>query len=96
MVQNEHKSLDNWYSQNLVVFYDYLMDVQYYKRLLISIAGIYSVYLSFGLIQEKMYTFSLPSSVATAMLVQMELISSTHQHYYLSNVRLTIFLLFYV
>ena len=30
------------------------MDVQYYKRLLISITGIYTVYLSFGLVQEKM------------------------------------------
>lgn len=31
------------------------MDVQYYKRLLVSISGIYSVYLSFGLVQEKMW-----------------------------------------
>ena len=37
------------------------MDVQYYKRLLISITGIYTVYLSYGLVQEKMYllVFSL-------------------------------------
>ena len=31
------------------------MDVQYYKSLLVSISGIYSVYLSFGLVQEKMW-----------------------------------------
>ena len=30
------------------------MDIQYYKRLLISISGIYIVYLSYGLVQEKM------------------------------------------
>ncbi|KAK8820378.1 hypothetical protein WA577_006442, partial [Blastocystis sp. JDR] len=33
------------------------MDVQYYKRLFISISGIYSVYLTFGLIQEKIYRY---------------------------------------
>ena len=36
------------------------MDVQYYKRLLISISGIYSVYLTFGLIQEKMWVCESP------------------------------------
>ena len=30
------------------------MDTQYYKQLFISVAGIYTVYLSFGLVQEKM------------------------------------------
>lgn len=34
----------------------FTMDVQYYKRLFISISGIYSVYLTFGLIQEKMWS----------------------------------------
>ena len=33
------------------------MDFQYYKRLLISIVGIYSVYLTYGIVQEKMYSF---------------------------------------
>lgn len=33
------------------------MDYQYYKNLFISIAGIYIVYLNFGLVQEKMYAF---------------------------------------
>ena len=31
------------------------MDFQYYKRLLISIIGIYTVYLNYGLVQEKMF-----------------------------------------
>ena len=31
------------------------MDFQYYKRLFVSIAGIYSVYLNYGLVQEKMF-----------------------------------------
>lgn len=35
-------------------FSEIQMDVQYYKRLLISISGIYIVYLSYGLVQEKM------------------------------------------
>ena len=30
------------------------MDWQYYKRLLISITGIYAVYLNYGLVQERM------------------------------------------
>lgn len=30
------------------------MDLQYYKRLLISIVGIYAVYLNYGLVQERM------------------------------------------
>lgn len=33
------------------------MDYQYYKRLFISIAGIYIVYLNYGLVQERMYSF---------------------------------------
>lgn len=31
------------------------MDLQYYKRLFVSITGIYSVYLTYGLVQEKMF-----------------------------------------
>ena len=31
------------------------MDFQYYKRLLISIIGIYTVYLNYGLVQERMF-----------------------------------------
>ena len=30
------------------------MDTQYYKRLAISVSGIYVMYLTYGLIQEKM------------------------------------------
>lgn len=38
------------------------MDKQYYKQLFISVAGIYTVYLSFGLVQEKML-FSLSNVI---------------------------------
>lgn len=30
------------------------MDTQYYRRLAISVSGIYVMYLTYGLIQEKM------------------------------------------
>ena len=36
------------------------MDFQYYKRLLISITGIYAVYLNYGLVQERIYRYVSP------------------------------------
>ncbi|KAK8817786.1 hypothetical protein WA538_004501, partial [Blastocystis sp. DL] len=36
------------------------MDWQYYKRLLISITGIYAVYLNYGLVQERIYRYVSP------------------------------------
>lgn len=35
------------------------MDLQYYKKLIFAIAGIYSIYLCFGLVQEKMFVCTL-------------------------------------
>ncbi|KNB44132.1 solute carrier family protein [Blastocystis sp. subtype 4] len=40
------------------------MDIQYYKRLLISISGIYIVYLSYGLVQEKIYRYVSPDGTS--------------------------------
>ncbi|KAK8825606.1 hypothetical protein WA577_000779 [Blastocystis sp. JDR] len=41
------------------------MDFQYYKRLFVSIAGIYSVYLNYGLVQEKMFAYRYVSPEGT-------------------------------
>ena len=66
------------------------MDYQYYKRLFISIVGIYSVYLNFGLVQEKMYNcnfFILLLDIDTKVV--MEVVLSIHLFYFLYSVQLT-------
>ena len=54
------------------------MDLQYYKKLVFAILGIYSVYLCFGLVQEKMYSVFLVYYEVIDMLAQMESVSTTH------------------
>ena len=38
------------------------MDLQYYKKLVFAILGIYSIYLCFGLVQEKMLVCALATT----------------------------------
>lgn len=66
------------------------MDYQYYKRLLISIVGIYSVYLNYGLVQERMSSLSfLLHLLDIVMLVPMVVDSPIPPYFYFSNARLT-------
>lgn len=56
MPPKPNPSLLLYHSPPATIFHNSLpiMDWQYYKRLLISITGIYAVYLNYGLVQERM------------------------------------------
>ena len=66
------------------------MDYQYYKRLFISIVGIYIVYLNYGLVQEKMYEYFFSKlKIAIVIRVLMEVDLNIRHVFYLFSVRLT-------
>ena len=69
------------------------MDYQYYKNLFISIAGIYIVYLNFGLVQEKMYCAQCLFYIAIVTKVLMEVVLNTHPACYSFSAQLTLLLL---
>lgn len=63
------------------------MDYQYYKRLFISIAGIYIVYLNYGLVQERMYFLYSLFEVVIDIKVLMEVVLNIRLFYWLFNVQ---------
>lgn len=63
------------------------MDYQYYKRLFISIAGIYIVYLNYGLVQERMYSLYSLFELVIDIKVLMEVVLDIRPFYWLFSVQ---------